>query len=126
MNSLPGVLTQIVSNLVLNSVNHAFSTQPNPEILVRISEQEQNVILEYQDNGSGVEESLHQKIFEPFYTSKRGKGGSGLGLNLVFNLVKQKLKGDLSFHSEPNQGVHFVITLPKELPMQIELAQKSA
>ncbi|HDY7993693.1 TPA: ATP-binding protein [Vibrio vulnificus] len=126
MNSLPGVLTQIVSNLVLNSVNHAFGTQPNPEILVRISEQEQNVILEYQDNGSGVEESLHQKIFEPFYTSKRGKGGSGLGLNLVFNLVKQKLKGELSFHSEPNQGVHFVITLPKELPIQIELAQKSA
>ncbi|NVC61690.1 ATP-binding protein [Vibrio sp. 05-20-BW147] len=126
MNSLPGVLTQIVSNLVLNSVNHAFSTQPNPEILVRISEQEQNVILEYQDNGAGVDQSLHQKIFEPFYTSKRGKGGSGLGLNLVFNLVKQKLKGDLSFHSEPNQGVHFVITLPKELPMQIEFAQKSA
>ncbi|MCF8777709.1 ATP-binding protein [Vibrio sp. IRLE0018] len=126
MNSLPGVLTQIVSNLVLNSVNHAFTAQPNPEILVRISEQEQNVILEYQDNGSGVDESLHQKIFEPFYTSKRGKGGSGLGLNLVFNLVKQKLKGDLSFHSELNQGVHFVITLPKELPMQIEFAQKSA
>lgn len=121
MNSLPGVMTQIVANLILNSVNHAFTSQPNPEILIRLSQTDQHVVLQYQDNGEGVDKSLHQKIFEPFYTSKRGKGGSGLGLNLVFNLVKQKLKGNLEFHSEPNQGVHFVITLPKELPMQIEL-----
>lgn len=119
MNSLPGVLTQVVSNLILNSVNHAFADQPEPVIEVLFREDGDNIIFEYTDNGSGVEESLHQKIFEPFFTSKRGKGGSGLGLNLVFNLVHQKLKGTLEFHSEPGQGVHFTFTLPRNLPMDI-------
>ncbi|EKO3663816.1 HAMP domain-containing histidine kinase, partial [Vibrio metschnikovii] len=63
---------------------------------------------------------LHHKIFEPFYTSKRGYGGSGLGLNLVFNLVKQKLNGDLKFESEINHGVKFIIRIPKNLPLIID------
>lgn len=70
-------------------------------------------MIEYRDNGCGVAKELHQKIFEPFFTTKRGQGGSGLGLNLVFNLVKQKLHGQLAFSSEPGHGVHYVITLPK-------------
>ena len=119
MNSLPGVISQIVTNLVLNSVNHAFEQQPNAEIVIELSEHDDNVLLEYRDNGCGVEPHLHHKIFEPFYTSKRGYGGSGLGLNLVFNLVKQKLQGELTFESELNQGVKFTITLPKVLLMNI-------
>lgn len=122
MNSLPGVLTQIVSNLILNSVNHAFAEQAQPSIVIRLEQQDENLILHYSDNGCGVDESLHQKIFEPFFTSKRGKGGSGLGLNLAFNLIKQKLKGDLHFASAPGEGVQFTITLPKELPLNIAQA----
>lgn len=116
MNSLPGVLTQVISNLIMNSINHAFHDQPTAQIEIEFRELEDLVIVEYRDNGCGVEESLHQKIFEPFYTSKRGKGGSGLGLNLVFNLVKQKLKGELTFKSEPDKGVYFELRLPKNLP----------
>ncbi|MFB9215794.1 PAS domain-containing sensor histidine kinase [Vibrio sinaloensis] len=116
MNSLPGVLTQVVSNLILNSVNHAFTDQPQPSINISVSDYDESLLLEYRDNGCGVDKSLHHKIFEPFFTSKRGKGGSGLGLNLVFNLVTQKLKGQLTFDSEPNEGVYYRITLPKELP----------
>ncbi|WP_295891086.1 ATP-binding protein [uncultured Vibrio sp.] len=115
MNSLPGVLTQIVSNLVMNSINHAFDDVSSAEISVRFYQVDTNIILEYKDNGSGVPNELHQKIFEPFFTSKRGKGGSGLGLNLVFNLIKQKLHGDLVFESEPNKGVSFTITLPQNV-----------
>ncbi|EJN6828238.1 ATP-binding protein [Vibrio cidicii] len=122
MNSLPGVLTQIVSNLILNSVNHAFAEQVQPRIVIRLDQQGENLILHYSDNGCGVDESLHQKIFEPFFTSKRGKGGSGLGLNLAFNLIKQKLKGDLHFTSVLGEGVQFTITLPKELPLNIAQA----
>lgn len=118
MNSLSGVLTQVISNLVMNSINHAFDQQPNPEITIEFQQQDDAIVVEYRDNGCGVDESLHQKIFEPFYTSKRGSGGSGLGLNLVFNLVKQKLKGELSFASQPEQGVHFTFTLPKVLPSE--------
>jgi C4-dicarboxylate-specific signal transduction histidine kinase len=116
MNSLPGVLTQVISNLIMNSINHAFHDQPTAQIEIEFRELEDLVIVEYRDNGCGVEESLHQKIFEPFYTSKRGKGGSGLGLNLVFNLVKQKLKGELTFKSELDKGVYFELRLPKNLP----------
>lgn len=118
MNSLPGVVTQIITNLVLNSVIHAFEEQTEPaQITIDFHCENNDVILEYRDNGAGINASLHQKIFEPFFTSKRGKGGSGLGLNLVFNLVSQKLGGQLAFESEAGKGVHFTITLPKELTM---------
>ncbi|OEE31361.1 histidine kinase [Vibrio genomosp. F10 str. ZF-129] len=120
MNSLPGVLTQIVTNLVMNSINHAFDNLDNPMISIRFHQSDSDIVLEYTDNGSGVENALHQKIFEPFFTSKRGKGGSGLGLNLVFNLLKQKLSGDLQFESEPGQGVKFTLIIPKDLPLSIE------
>ncbi|WED24875.1 ATP-binding protein [Vibrio sp. JC009] len=120
MNSLPGVLTQVVSNLILNSVNHAFKDAEKPEITLNFTEDGDNVVFEYRDNGCGVDEALHQKIFEPFYTTTRGRGGSGLGLNLVFNLVRQKLKGSLEFDSKPGEGVKFVFKLPKELPLSLE------
>ncbi|SDH62986.1 signal transduction histidine kinase [Vibrio xiamenensis] len=123
MNSLPGVLTQILSNLVMNSVNHAFTHQQQPQIDVEFEQQDEWIILQYRDNGDGIEKALHSRIFEPFYTTKRGKGGSGLGLNLVFNLVKQKLKGELEFDSEPGKGVHFTIKLPKVLPQEIQSPQ---
>jgi len=115
MNSLPGVLTQIISNLVLNSVNHAFDTQHSPEISISFVQDGDNIIFEYKDNGAGIDKSLHQKIFEPFFTSKRGKGGSGLGLYLVFNLIQHKLQGQLQFTSEPGQGVLVSFTLPRQL-----------
>ncbi|OAJ93487.1 histidine kinase [Vibrio bivalvicida] len=116
MNSLPGVLTQVISNLIMNSINHAFNEQTTPSISIQFHQEEDMMMIEYCDNGSGIEASLHQKIFEPFFTTKRGKGGSGLGLNLVFNLVKQKLMGELSFNSEPGKGVRFELKLPINLP----------
>ncbi|MGY5537388.1 ATP-binding protein [Vibrio brasiliensis] len=116
MNSLPGVLTQVISNLIMNSINHAFDEQPNPEISIEFEQQKESIVVRYRDNGCGVDASLHSKIFEPFYTTARGKGGSGLGLNLVFNLVRQKLKGELYFESHLSQGVYFELRLPQHLP----------
>ncbi|OOF33237.1 PAS domain-containing sensor histidine kinase [Salinivibrio costicola] len=115
MNSLPGVLTQVISNLVMNSVRHAFEGVSNPNIHIKVIDHNNEVDIVYTDNGVGVPPDLHQRIFEPFYTSKRGKGGSGLGLNLVFNLVYQKLQGQLKFDSDVNQGVAVTLTLPKFL-----------
>ncbi|OOE78288.1 ATP-binding protein [Salinivibrio sp. ML198] len=119
MYSLPGVITQVVSNLVMNSINHAFDETDNPKITIEFERQGDHLYLCYQDNGCGVEQSLHHRIFEPFYTSKRGRGGSGLGLNLVFNLVKQKLGGELQFESAPGQGVKFMFLIPLSLSSQI-------
>ncbi|WP_116645343.1 ATP-binding protein [Salinivibrio sp. HTSP] len=115
MSSLPGVLTQVISNLVINSVRHAFEGIPEPDIKIHIADKGETVEIHYTDNGVGVAPELHQRIFEPFYTSSRGKGGSGLGLNLVFNLVHQKLQGKLHFDSNINQGVTVVLSLPKFL-----------
>lgn len=112
---LPGVLTQILSNLVLNSIRHAFQECPNPTINITLTQQHDAIQLDYRDNGSGIESALHEKIFEPFYTTKRGQGGSGLGLNIVYNLVHRKLQGQLNFTSQPNCGVHFHITFPAQL-----------
>jgi signal transduction histidine kinase len=120
MNSLPGILTQVISNLVLNSVNHAFDNQELPQISISYEEDGDDIIFDYQDNGGGVDPSLHQKVFEPFYTSKRGRGGSGLGLNLVFNLINKKLSGELKFESQLGEGVRFIIRVPKNLPLNLE------
>ncbi|WP_165313090.1 PAS domain-containing sensor histidine kinase [Vibrio ziniensis] len=120
MTSLPGVLTQILTNLIMNSVNHAFKETQQPSIAIHFYEQGDDIVLEYKDNGCGVEEALHQKIFEPFFTTKRGVGGSGLGLNLVFNLLKKKLNGELLFESEVGHGVHYTITMPKVLAPEME------
>ncbi|MBW3697947.1 ATP-binding protein [Vibrio sp. T187] len=119
MNSLPGVLTQVVSNLILNSVNHAFSEQSQAEISLSFKAEGEDIVFVYRDNGCGVDKALHQKIFEPFFTSKRGHGGSGLGLNLVFNLIHQKLAGQLSFESELGEGVTFTFTIPQKLPQEL-------
>ena len=116
MNSLPGVLTQVLANLILNSVRHAFADQAAPLIEIRLQEQGEQVLLDYRDNGCGVPKSLRERIFEPFFTTKRGSGGSGLGLNIVYNLVTRKLGGKLEFSSQPGQGVHFRLSLPRELP----------
>lgn len=68
--------------------------------------------IQYKDNGKGVDESVKNKIFDPFITTKRGEGGSGLGLHLVYNLVTQALGGSIQFESATNHGVCFDIIFP--------------
>ena len=72
--------------------------------------------LDLEDNGPGMDEAARKRIFEPFFTTKRGSGGSGLGLNIVYNLVTRKLGGRLEFFSKPGEGVHFILHIPRELP----------
>ncbi|GHE22011.1 sensor histidine kinase [Halomonas urumqiensis] len=118
MKSLPGVLTQVITNLTLNSLRHAFSDIDSPCIHIRIEEQDGTVMLHYRDNGNGIPTEHQSRIFEPFFTTKRGDGGSGLGLNIVYNLVTGKLLGSLEFHSEPGSGVDFILKLPQSIPYE--------
>ncbi|SHE34049.1 ATP-binding protein [Vibrio gazogenes] len=119
MNSFPGSLTQVVANLIINSTRHAFRNTPvAPQIVIRFYVEDESIVFEYLDNGIGIPEDLHQKIFEPFYTTQRGHGGSGLGLSLVFNLVTQRLQGTLQFSSTPGQGLHYRLKLPGQLKIQ--------
>ncbi|MYM60310.1 ATP-binding protein [Vibrio sp. OCN044] len=116
LNSLSGVLTQVMSHLILNSVYHAFEQTSTPaNISISYQQSEHGITFLYQDNGQGIALEDQQKVFEPFYTTKRGSGGSGLGLTLVYNLVNQKLKGEILLESSIGNGVSYKITLPKSL-----------
>ncbi len=108
----PGALYQIVSNLVMNAVMHAFDGGQSGAIVVSASVTDDRFVLSCSDNGKGMADSVRTQIFEPFFTTRRGQGGSGLGLHVVYNLVTQLLKGTIRVDSAPGQGARFEISLP--------------
>jgi signal transduction histidine kinase/purine-cytosine permease-like protein len=114
MDSYPGPLAQVVTNLVLNSLQHAF--EPGMPGTIRISAHAADgdeVIIYYEDDGHGIPQGLHDKIFEPFFTTRRGFGGSGLGLHLVYNIVTIRLNGSIEVVAREGGGTLFVIHLPR-------------
>lgn len=113
LNSYPGAFSQIVTNLVMNSLLHAYAPGEQGHITLHFEQIEEQVIFEYADNGQGIPPENLGKIFEPFFTTKRGQGGSGLGLHIVYNLVTQKLGGAIQCESQPSMGTKFVIKLLK-------------
>jgi signal transduction histidine kinase len=118
MHSYAGSLIQVVTNLLTNAVRHAFSSQPtNARLAVEVSRLgDQRVRIDVRDNGVGMDPAIQRRIFEPFFTTKRGQGGSGLGLSIAYNLVTQRLGGQISVDSAPGQGSCFHLTLPLEAP----------
>jgi signal transduction histidine kinase/purine-cytosine permease-like protein len=113
LNSYPGAFSQMVTNLVMNSLIHAYSPEESGHIRLTLSQTDTQVIFEYADDGQGIPPEDLGKIFEPFFTTKRGQGGSGLGLHIVYNLVTQKLGGTIQCESEFGGGTKFVVKLPK-------------
>lgn len=118
VESKPGPINQILINLILNSMIHGFEHRTDGNISISIMYLSEQLLITYQDDGSGIDESIKAKIFEPFTTTKRGSGGSGLGLHLVYNLVNQALNGHIDFESEKEQGTTFEITVPVKLISQ--------
>lgn len=108
----PGALSQVMSNLLLNSLAHGFEENQVGLISISTSTSENNLIIVYEDNGKGIPKENLRKIFEPFFTTKRGSGGSGLGMHIVYNIVTQKFNGKIDVKSNVNQGVKFEITMP--------------
>ena len=109
----PGVIAQIFNNLIQNSIIHGFENfELDAEISVFLKAQEEYLLIEYMDNGIGINIDVKNKIFEPFVTTKRNVGGTGLGLNIVYNLISQKLKGSIEVKSEKNMGTVFIIKIP--------------
>ncbi|HDN9015559.1 TPA: PAS domain S-box protein [Aeromonas salmonicida] len=111
--SFPGSFTQIYSNLILNSINHGFDNWDKPKkITIKVEQEGEELLINYSDNGRGIPPEILPRIFDPFVTSKRGQGGSGLGTHIIYNLVVQLLKGRISCVSEPGNGAQFHIRLP--------------
>ncbi|MCE7981629.1 MAG: PAS domain-containing protein [Caldilinea sp. CFX5] len=112
LQSYPGALSQIITNLVLNSIIHGYPSDTVGRLTITLQRQADKVCLHYADDGVGIPPEHQHKIFEPFFTTRRGQGGSGLGLHIVYNLVTQKLGGTISFQSQVGSGTTFTITLP--------------
>ena len=112
IKSYPGAFSQIISNLVINSIRHGFKEKENGKINISILLESNSIKLIYKDNGKGIPKENINKIFEPFFTTNREHGGTGLGLNIIYNIVTSKLKGTINCHSEENKGIEFVVILP--------------
>lgn len=108
----PGAIAQIFTNMIMNSLIHGFEDQKSGMITVNISRQDDKVVIDYQDNGKGMPSRLISKHFDAFYTTKRGKGGSGLGTHIMYNLVTQALAGDISVESDVGKGLQYHIVFP--------------
>lgn len=112
IDSSPGAFSQLLTNLVMNSLIHGFNGIPKGEINIAVSEADGFFKLKYRDNGNGMDEATLKKIYNPFFTTKRGHGGTGLGMHIVYNLVTQKLGGQISAESRIEEGTLFDIRVP--------------
>lgn len=114
INGFPGAFAQIVSNLVMNSLTHAFAAEEEGNIRIKVWREDGQIALTYSDDGKGMENNILAKIFDPFFTTKRGAGGTGLGLYIVYNIVTQQFGGSIECDSIPGKGTIFRIRLPLE------------
>jgi len=116
IDSYPGMVTQILLNLIENARKHAFDAKSGGSVFVEARDFGEEVEIAVSDNGSGIPQDLREKIFEPFFTTKKGEGGSGLGLSIVQRLVTQGLGGSIELDSTSKEGSQFFIRFPKSAP----------
>lgn len=112
VDSYPGALSQVLTNLMVNSLMHGFDDGRAGVIDLAARVDGDMLEIIYSDNGRGIPTAMHSQVFEPFFTTRRGTGGSGLGLNIIHNIVHRTLGGSLSLDSQEGRGVHFTIRFP--------------
>jgi len=112
INSYPGAISQIITNLIMNSVIHGFEDMDAGVININISKSADEVQIDYRDNGKGITKENLEKLYEKFFTTKPESGGSGLGMHIVYSLVNTLLGGKIDAYSELGNGVEFKISFP--------------
>jgi signal transduction histidine kinase len=117
LDSYPGPLGQVITNLITNSVLHGYEGREPGEIRIVVARaDDDHASIEVSDDGAGVPDGNLSRIFEPFFTTRLGKGGSGLGLSIARNIVVGTLGGKLSLKSTSGGGATFVVWIPKSAP----------
>ncbi|MCP4413503.1 MAG: HAMP domain-containing histidine kinase [Gammaproteobacteria bacterium] len=116
INTYPGSLSQIFNNLLLNVLKHAFDAGQTGNIIIKINLEDNKLLhIVFTDDGKGMDDKMQKQAFEPFVTTDRNMGGSGLGLNIVYNLVVQRFGGNIGLNSLKNNGCQFFITFPVDV-----------
>lgn len=116
LEGLPGAMAQVLTNLIMNALTHAFEPGVGGNIDIYASCQADTVELRFSDNGRGIPSEDLSKVFDPFFTTRRGRGGTGLGLNIVYNIVTSRFAGHIEVHSTVGKGTTFTIQFPRVLP----------
>jgi PAS domain S-box-containing protein len=119
MNSYPGPYGQVLTNLFLNSVAHAFPDGKPGSVDIQVRESgKDNVEIIFSDNGCGMSLDVRRRAFDPFFTTRRDQGGTGLGLHIVYSIVTNRLGGRLDLDSEPGGGTRIQMILPRIAPLE--------
>ena len=119
MNSYPGPYGQVLTNLFLNSVAHAFPDGRPGTVDIQVRESgKDNVEIIFSDDGCGMSLDVRRRAFDPFFTTRRDQGGTGLGLHIVYSIVTNRLGGRLDLDSEPGGGTRIQIILPRVAPLE--------
>ncbi|MFC0169189.1 ATP-binding protein [Pseudoduganella danionis] len=119
LDSYPGALYQVLNNLINNALNHAFEQRKGGHITIRAEIIDDSTIgLLFADDGAGMPEEVLRRVFDPFFTTKMGQGGTGLGMNIVYNVVTGVLGGRISIDSTPGAGTNVRLILPRCAPQR--------
>jgi len=114
ITSHPEAFSQIISNLIINSLTHAFEDKKAGEMEIRVTVKDIRLVIDYRDNGCGMASETASKIFDPFFTNRYTSGSTGLGMYIVFNTVTQTLGGKIECFSRKGDGMNIVIQIPMD------------
>ena len=127
MDSYPGSYGQVLTNLFLNAVVHAFPGGSPGRIRIQAQTSGENdAVIVVADDGIGMTEETSRRAFDPFFTTRRNQGGTGLGLHIIYNLVTQTLGGRITLESKLGEGTTFRITIPRSAPRAPSVAADDA
>lgn len=117
VDTFPGALFQVVANLVMNSLQHAFEPGATGNITIAVTKEDGDILeIRYCDDGKGIPADIIDRVFDPFFTTKRGSGGTGLGLHIVYSIVTGTLGGHIAIASTPGEGITLTMLVPRAAP----------
>lgn len=118
MDSYPGSLSQVLTNLMVNALQHGFEDRQGGRVTVSAAQQAGVVTIAFSDDGHGIPEAHLRRVFEPFFTTRLGRGGTGLGLSISYNIVTSLLGGSLHVSSPAGGGAIFTLRIPSTAPVR--------